>query len=229
MDIWRGGSGIRIFTQVRELTRVTRRSCPANNITTDSGLYHSTKVDCADTLGGANATTVTFAASDGQLTLSASIPALEIGRSGFIEFDMKAAAASALTEIMVQTHPGLDFGQSSLQRVLKVPASWTRVRLPFTTRSTGNLILRFSPYGFAAGKTSVIIGRPAIYYAQEPVNQGVSPAGIGLPVVTAAPANPYLGMMIIADRATWDPKGKGSGGPYPVWYNGSAWKLLNEQ
>jgi hypothetical protein len=55
------------------------------------------------------------------------------------------------------------------------------------------------------------------------------PEGMGLPVLTAAPANPYQGLMVIADRATWDPKSKGSGGPYPVWYNGSAWKLLSEQ
>ncbi len=55
------------------------------------------------------------------------------------------------------------------------------------------------------------------------------PEGQGLPILTAAPAKPYLGLMVIADRATWDPKSKGSGGPYPVWYNGSAWKLPNEQ
>jgi hypothetical protein len=53
--------------------------------------------------------------------------------------------------------------------------------------------------------------------------------GVGMPVLSAAPANPYLGLTVIADRATWDPKSKGGGGPYLVWYNGSAWKLPNEQ
>lgn len=46
---------------------------------------------------------------------------------------------------------------------------------------------------------------------------------------TAAPAAPVTGMLSIADRATWDPLAKGSGGPYFVWYNGSAWASLSGQ
>ena len=55
------------------------------------------------------------------------------------------------------------------------------------------------------------------------------PVSMGLSVLTAVPSNPYQGMIVIADRATWDPMSKGSGGPYPVWYNGSAWALLSGQ
>jgi len=69
---------------------------------------------------------------------------------------------------------------------------------------------------------------PAEIYVAAVTVEELAP-GIGMPVLTAAPANPYQGLMVIADRATWDPKSKGSGGPYPVWYNGSAWKLLSEQ
>ncbi|SDX90601.1 hypothetical protein SAMN05444336_112127 [Albimonas donghaensis] len=47
--------------------------------------------------------------------------------------------------------------------------------------------------------------------------------------LTAAPANPGQGDVALADRLTWDPKAIGSGGPYLVWWNGSAWKLLSEQ
>ncbi len=37
------------------------------------------------------------------------------------------------------------------------------------------------------------------------------------------PATPTLGMIAVADRATWDPVSVGSGNPYPVFYDGTAW------
>ena len=46
---------------------------------------------------------------------------------------------------------------------------------------------------------------------------------------TAAPGTPTQGQMCLADRATWDPLSKGSGGPYFVWYNGSAWVAIDSQ
>ena len=190
--------------------------------------YLATKTPVTDSVGGTNATTLAFTDAGGMAYSFASAGLLMAGRSGFIEFDMKVASSNPLTAVQVSLHPSVTWSQQSLRRVLKVPATWTRVRLPFTTRSTGVLGLRFTPYGYGAGATSVIIGRPAIYYAQEPVNLGAAPQ-VGLSVLTAVPSNPYKGMIVIADRATWDPMSKGSGGPYPVWYNGSAWALLSGQ
>ena len=43
---------------------------------------------------------------------------------------------------------------------------------------------------------------------------------------TAAPASPVEGMIAVADRVTWDPASKGSGGSYPVYYNGTTWTAL---
>jgi|TARA_B110000211_G_scaffold57884_1_gene64692 cytoskeletal protein CcmA (bactofilin family) len=40
------------------------------------------------------------------------------------------------------------------------------------------------------------------------------------------PNTPTLGMIAVADRATWDPVSVGSGNPYPVFYDGAAWVKL---
>jgi len=49
---------------------------------------------------------------------------------------------------------------------------------------------------------------------------------ISLPVLTSAPAGPTNGSFAVADRVTWDPAGKGSGGSYPVYYDGTSWNAL---
>ena len=46
---------------------------------------------------------------------------------------------------------------------------------------------------------------------------------------SAAPGSPSTGDIALANRTNWDPLSKGSGGPYPVWYNGSAWVSLAGQ
>ncbi len=43
---------------------------------------------------------------------------------------------------------------------------------------------------------------------------------------TAAPSAPAEGMIAVADRTTWDPAGKGTGGSYPVYYDGTTWNAL---
>jgi hypothetical protein len=40
------------------------------------------------------------------------------------------------------------------------------------------------------------------------------------------PSPKVEGMIAVADRASWDPASKGSGGSYPVYYNGSSWNAL---
>lgn len=52
---------------------------------------------------------------------------------------------------------------------------------------------------------------------------------LNLAVLTAAPSSPSTGDIAYADRITWDPLSKGSGGSYLVHYNGSAWVGINEQ
>jgi hypothetical protein len=43
---------------------------------------------------------------------------------------------------------------------------------------------------------------------------------------SAAPAAPFEGMIAVADRVTWDPAAKGTGGSYPAYYDGSVWTAL---
>lgn len=40
------------------------------------------------------------------------------------------------------------------------------------------------------------------------------------------PDNPIDGMIVAADRVTWDPAAKGSGRSYPVYYDGAVWQPL---
>lgn len=50
-----------------------------------------------------------------------------------------------------------------------------------------------------------------------------------LEVRSSAPGAPTTGDVVVADRTNWDPAAIGSGGPYVVWYNGTAWVRINEQ
>ena len=47
-----------------------------------------------------------------------------------------------------------------------------------------------------------------------------------LVILTAQPSTPTVGDIVMADRATWDPLNKGSGGPYLCWYDGSNWQPM---
>jgi hypothetical protein len=53
---------------------------------------------------------------------------------------------------------------------------------------------------------------------------------LSLPVaLTAEPDLRWPGMIVRADRATWDPLSKGSGTSYLCWWNGTAWAMLDTQ
>jgi hypothetical protein len=43
---------------------------------------------------------------------------------------------------------------------------------------------------------------------------------------SAEPSPKVEGMIAVANRTNWDPAAKGSGGSYPVYYNGSSWNAL---
>lgn len=62
---------------------------------------------------------------------------------------------------------------------------------------------------------------------QETANATVDINGVmRLVKQTLAPSTPVEGMIAVADRVTWDPASKGSGGSYPVYYDGSTWTAL---
>lgn len=44
--------------------------------------------------------------------------------------------------------------------------------------------------------------------------------------LNSAPTNPQVGTFAVADRVAWDPASKGSGAPYPVFYDGITWRAL---
>lgn len=54
-------------------------------------------------------------------------------------------------------------------------------------------------------------------------------SGLVFNALTEAPGSPVAGLLVLADRTTWDPLGKGSGGAYFAWYNGSAWRAPDAQ
>ena len=86
------------------------------------------------------------------------------------------------------------------------------------------------------------LGRPAtllesLSYLQQQfldevtlLNQTYVPAsGLTNTPKSTEPEPKSIGTVALADRVNWDPKALGSGGPYLVWWNGSAWRYLNEQ
>jgi hypothetical protein len=44
--------------------------------------------------------------------------------------------------------------------------------------------------------------------------------------LAAAPTGILAGVFAVADRTNWDPASKGTGGAYPVFYNGTSWNAL---
>jgi hypothetical protein len=44
--------------------------------------------------------------------------------------------------------------------------------------------------------------------------------------LSAAPTGILAGVFAVADRTNWDPASKGTGGAYPVFYNGTSWNAL---
>ena len=49
---------------------------------------------------------------------------------------------------------------------------------------------------------------------------------LNLQLSAAAPTGVSAGTFAVADRVNWDPASKGSGNPYPVFYDGAAWNAL---
>lgn len=107
--------------------------------------------------------------------------------------------------------------------------------LPTNVTEGRHTIIGNSSYGRSAqsgflsyrGSTSYgeIVQRSAKHYG---ARQEFA-AGFGSPPQAVQPAERWTGLTVLADRVTWDPLGKRSGGPYWVWWSGSAWLALQAQ
>ena len=58
------------------------------------------------------------------------------------------------------------------------------------------------------------------------VNYAMFTDFMNLTPLAIEPENPIDGMIVAADRVTWDPAAKGSGRSYPVYYDGAVWQPL---
>ena len=58
------------------------------------------------------------------------------------------------------------------------------------------------------------------------VNYAMFTDFMNLTPLAIEPENPINGMIVAADRVTWDPAAKGSGNSYPVYYDGAVWQPL---
>jgi len=58
------------------------------------------------------------------------------------------------------------------------------------------------------------------------VNYAMFTDFMNLTPLAIEPENPIDGMVVAADRVTWDPAAKGSGRSYPVYYDGAVWQPL---
>lgn len=128
-----------------------------------------------DAAGGTDAATVTFTTVAGiavrQIT---TIGDLVPGRAAWMEFDMKAAAAQAVTQLVASISQTT--GPIAVRRFLKVPDHWVTVRMPWVPEQDATLLqVRFSPTtaDFSAGvRDQIIIGRVRVYHAHEPAHPG---------------------------------------------------------
>ena len=142
----------------------------SDNIRTDGALTDCTRANQTDVLGGTNATTITYSATAGDFAMGCA-GSITTGKLVFVEFDVKAAAATPLTllEVRMTITGGIDYME--LRRKVQIPSGWSRVRIPFVARQDITFVLRFMPGDYSAGvKTKVDVGRPSVYHANEAEN-----------------------------------------------------------
>lgn len=92
-----------------------------------------------------------------------------VGAVSWIEFDLKNNGATPLSLVTVRiSHSS---GANSFQRIVQLPAGWTRFRFPYRFRSTGlSPTLQIINLSGASGTAGV--GRIRVYHAREPVAFG---------------------------------------------------------
>jgi len=141
--------------------------------------------------------------------------------SGYVRVRVKAKAKNATGKLDISFTGN---GMAGLAEITLSTSAWTIFEkvVPCPAAWQGSRDAAYGGPGFALSWNTA-----DIYIAAVTVEE--MPEGAGLPILTAVPANPYQGQIVIADRATWDPCAVGSGGPYFTWYNGMAWKRLHEQ
>lgn len=155
-----------------------------------------------DAVGVTDARTVSMPASY-DLAYSA-LNTATLGVPVYIEFDLKAAATSAATAVMMC----LGFnGTETWRRQVPIGATWRRWRFVTTPMSTINQVILKLP-GTNTG--NVGIGRVRVYH-------GYEPTALDFRVITSTTAN----------RPTSVPVGKQHYDTtlgLPIWWNGTVWK-----
>lgn len=148
----------------------------------------ATLTPVTDALGGADAAEAVLNAGTGaEVYRYIPTSALKAGTPIWLEFDLKTAASSALTELRVELRLDSTFSggpQSYLRRKVTVPSAWRSYRLRTSSpQATNSMLLLLSQAGTG---TNVQIGRVRMYHGREPV-----PTNLVLPDVdttTTAPA-----------------------------------------
>jgi hypothetical protein len=143
----------------------------ANAGATAMSATSASKSNITDALGDADAVEVTYSATNGFLLADVDTPTAN--RLAWADVDVKAAASLALTQVIIRVDNSA--GDILAQRIVYIPSTWQRIRIPFIPRSTGSGIhLVILPYDYSAGvKTKVQIGRPIVYHATDQSDPGL--------------------------------------------------------
>ena len=212
---------------VDSLFKTTRKWCWTPHNTNTSAAGNSHRVPFVSVAGDTNSTQYFMSwllnATYGSLYLG---DAALLSSGSYIRIKVRAKAKTATAVLTAVFFDGttdataftvnlVNTAWTLFEKTVAVPSQWK------TSRTT---------YGIAGIYFGVGVAEEA-YLAGVEIEE--IPEGHGLPVRTAAPANPYVGQTCIADRATWDPCSVGSGGPYVVWCNkvsgGVTWARINAQ
>jgi len=139
---------------------------------TNVNLSNAAKVVDTDILGGSSAAEITYSASSGHARYGGVTTGLIADRLAFAEIDLKVGATQPIEYVTVAIWT--TSGNRILQRVVKVPSSWKRFVFPFIPpQSASAYIIAVEAFGdsYSSGVTDkVLVGRPAIYHANEACN-----------------------------------------------------------
>jgi hypothetical protein len=149
---------------------------------------------------------------------SASVPAKSIGLN---ELDIVDGVAGQF--LRTDGAGNLSFASISVNPTLGGDLSGTASNAQIVANSVGITELNVSDG--ILGQVLATDGSGNLSFISIP---GIAtPANIlKLAPLNSAPTNPQIGTFAVADRVAWDPASKGSGAPYPVFYDGTQWRAL---
>jgi len=128
-----------------------------------------------DAIGGGNATEVTFSTDTGFIYFQPDKASVDNGRVAWFEVDLMQAASQPISAVLIGIRSG--DGWWIDRRAVVVPASWQTFRFPVVLPTIGAAQYRFQIMPLAADwetgvADKVLIGRPKLYHARNPVNNG---------------------------------------------------------